>query len=91
MHTLYVVRGEGPNLLKRDRLKHIQMDRKSLGVARWLRSLLPCSKYFACMNGCLQMMNLFKAKLMVKPESSPLFCWARPLLFVLKEPSEIVV
>ena len=36
-HTLYVVQGEGPTLLWRDSLQHIQLDWKSLGVAHVAR------------------------------------------------------
>ena len=91
-HTLYVVQGEGPTLLGRDWLQHIQLDWKSLGVAHVARKPATLSEVLSVHEevfaGGLGLMNQFEAKLMVKPGASPRFCRARPVPFALKEPIE---
>ena len=85
---LYVIKGQGPSLLGRDWLRHIQLDWKSIGM----NSLTTChpiieallEKYSEVFQEGLGLMNTFKARLQLKAECKPKFCKARPVPFPMK-------
>ena len=87
--SLYVVEGQGPSLMRRDWIRQIRLDWKSIGmvsIASKTEALL--DKYAEVFEEGLGRMNTFEASLSVKSECKPRFHKARPVPFVLKPPIE---
>ena len=92
---LYVVKGNGPSLMGRNRLQHIKLNWQSLNMAsvpdsktqkvNWqkqIESLLQTHKNVFIDE--LGQMKTFEATLQLKPGAKPKFCKARPVPFALK-------
>ena len=89
--NLLVVEGDGPSLLGRDWLKHIQLD--------WKQITTIVQETHGTLNALLQThVELFKdelgtansvqVRLQVKPDAQPKFCKARPVPFAIKSAIE---
>ncbi len=81
---LIIVRGDGPCLMGRSWLKHIQLDWKMIGVVseQALPDLL--EKYQNVFSDALGTMHPFKASLSVSKDARPKFCKARPVPYALR-------
>lgn len=87
MHTLYVVHGDGPTLLARDWLQHIQLDWQHLGAVYVQEAISAASQDNAeIFKEELGQLYEFTAKLIVKSDASPHFCWPRSVPFALQQP-----
>ena len=87
---LLVVSGTGPTLLGRDWLKHIQLDWKSIGLAKLdkgsvqIQELL--QRYREVFGEELGLMKQFQAKLHVNEGTRPVFLKPRSVPYALKDP-----
>ena len=90
---LYVVEGDGPNLLGRDWLRVLKLNWKSIKVAavdkgqQKVEALL--TKYKEVFREELGQMNTFEASLQLNPGGKPKFLKARAVLFAIKEAIEV--
>ena len=88
-HTLYVVKGDGPCLLGRDWLEHIQLDWASIKAVYRNKTLSKTEalilKYPEVFTSGLGTMKAFKAHLHIKEGAKPKFCRPRPVPFAIKE------
>ena len=88
-HTLYVVKGNGPCLLGRDWLEHIQLDWASIKAVYMNKTLSKTEalvqKYPEVFKSGLRTMKAFKAQLHMKEGAKPKFCRPRPVPFAIKE------
>ena len=85
--NLLVVEGDGPSLLGRDWLKHIQLDWKQISTIvqethGTLNALL--QTHAELFTDKLGTANSFQVHLQVQPDSQPKFCKARPVPFAIK-------
>ena len=87
--TLMVVKGDGPNLFRRDWLQYFQLDWKTIGIATLDKDLsqiqLLKSKYSEVFAKGLGTMKNFKAHLRVKNEAKPVFHRPRAVPYAIKE------
>ena len=84
---LYVVEQEGPTLFGRNWLEQIQLDWKAIqwASAESHEDMKPLiDKYNNVFSDELGAITGFEAHLEVKPQATPVFCKARPILFSLK-------
>ena len=88
-HTLYVIKGDGPCLLGRDWLHHIQLDWASIKAVHMSKGPSKVEalvqKYPEVFQSGLGTMNSFKAHLHMKEGAKPKFCRPRPVPFAIKE------
>ena len=88
-HTLYVVKGNGPCLLGRDWLQHIQLDWAGIKAVYMtkghtkLETLI--QKYPKVFQSGLGTMKSFRAHLHLKEGAHPKFCRPRAVPFAIKE------
>ena len=87
--VLIVVAGDGPSLMGRNWLQHIQLDWKNIkaiamdgDTADTLKALL--NKHDRIFKDELGTIRPFQAKLKVNPEAQPRFCKPRPVPFAIK-------
>ena len=86
---LVVVAGNGPALLGRDWLRHIQLDWKTIGLTSLsagqakVQSLL--YQYPTVFSDKLGKMTSHQASVHVPPDAHPIFCKARPVPFSLRD------
>ena len=77
-HTLYVIKGDGPCLLGRDWLHHIQLDWASIKAVHMSKGPFKVEalvqKYPEVFQSGLGTMNSFKAHLHMKEGAKPKFC-----------------
>lgn len=87
--TLTVVRGNGPSLLGRDWLRLIQLDWKTIGLARACSSQSQVDallrEYSEVFQDGLGLMCHFKDHLHIKEGSRPVFHRPRPVPFAIRE------
>ena len=88
-HTLYVVKGDGPCLLGRDWLEHIQLDWASIKAVYRNKTLSKTEalvqKYPEVFTSGLGTMKAFKVHLHMKEGAKPKFRRPRPVAFAIKE------
>ena len=86
---LLVVAGNGPTLLGRDWLRHLQLDWKSIGLAALDRGQARVQalthKYSDVFAEKLGKMRYHKAALQIQQNARPIFCKPRPVPFALKD------
>ena len=84
-----MVKGDGPCLLGRDWLEHIQLDWASIKAVYRNKTLSKTEalvqKYLEVFTSGLGTLKAFKAHLHMKEGAIPKFCRPRPVLFAIKE------